>query len=246
MMRKTFTVWLLALTFSIGIANAAGAEENASNPLALVNYTDLRLRYYELADGKDRTDYAIEGAYLVTPEFKVIYELHYWDTDITGSDENDFESMRVKALYFPKDGMVGSWKYRMAVGAEWIQDFGNEARGIGTGSDQIAPLAGIALMPGGGLVLIPLVQHFMEYDGPDVSITALRLIAIQPLPHKFWAKLDARVPFDWENDTIPASIEIQLGKTITSRMSTYVDGLFGIGGDRPYEWGVGLGLRFSY
>jgi len=181
-MRKTFTIWLLALSLVTGIANAA--EENASNPLALVNFTDLRLRYYELANDKDRTDYAIEGAFLVSPKFKVIYELHYWDTDITGQDESDFESTHVKAIYFPKEGMLGSWKYRWAVGAEWIQDFGNEAKGIGTGSDQIAPLTGIALMPGGGLVMIPLVQHFMEYDGPEVSMTALRLIAIQQLPHQ--------------------------------------------------------------
>jgi len=25
-----------------------------------------------------------------------------------------------------------------------------------------------------------------------------------------------------------------------------VDGLFGIGGDRPYDWGVGVGVRYNY
>ena len=249
MKRGIFTCWLLTFTFATGIANfasATDAEENASNPLAIVNNTDLRARLYELTNNTNRIDYSLEGAYMIMPKFKVIYDLHYWDTDITGQDENDFESVHVKALYFPKEGLLGSWRYRMAVGAEWILDFGNEAEGIGSGSDQIAPLAGIALMPGGGLVLIPLVQHFMEYDGPDVSTTALRLIAIQPLPHKFWAKLDAKVPYDWGHETVPASLEIQLGKTITSQLSTYVDGMFGVGSERPYEWGLGLGLRLSY
>lgn len=26
----------------------------------------------------------------------------------------------------------------------------------------------------------------------------------------------------------------------------YVDGLAGIGAQRPYDWGVGVGLRFNY
>ncbi len=135
----------------------------------------------------------------------------------------------------------------MAVGVEWIQDFGNEDKGIGSGSDQIAPLVGIALMPGGGTVLIPLVQHFMEYDGPDVSQTAFRLITIKPLPNKFWGKLDAKVPVDWEHDNaIPASTEVQLGRMFTSSFGIYVDGLAGIGDDRPYDWGVGVGVRFNY
>ena len=98
-----------------------------------------------------------------------------------------------------------------------------------------------------GLVLVPLVQHFVEYDGPDVNMTAIRLIAIQPLPNKFWGKLDAKVPFDWEHDNaIPATVEVQLGKTFVPGFGACVDGLLGIGGDRPYDWGVGVGVRFNY
>ena len=240
-------VLLMAIFLAvIGVSNSYG-EENASNPLAAVNNTDLRLRVYDLTNGQDRTQYTIEGAYMVAPKFKVIYQLHYWHTDVTGQDENDFESLHLLGIYFPKQGMLGTWKYRMAVGVEWIEDFGNEDKGIGSGSDQIAPLAGIALMPGGGTVLIPLVQHFMEYGGPDVSMTAFRLIAIQPFPNKFWGKLDAKLPVDWEHDNaIPASAEVQLGKMFTSSFGTYVDGLFGIGVDRPYDWGVGIGVRFNY
>ena len=245
-MRKMFIVYTLVLIFIIGITHAYG-EENASNPLAALNNTDLRIRAYDLTNDRDRTAYSIEGGYMAAPKFKLIYQLHYWDTDATGQDESDWESLHLIGLYFPKQGKLSTWKYRMAVGVEWIQDFGNEDKGIGSGSDQIAPLAGIALMPGGGTVLIPLVQHFMEYDGPDVSMTAFRLIAIQPLPNKFWGKLDAKIPVDWEHDNaIPASAEVQIGKTFTPGSAAYVDGLFGIGGDKPYDWGVGVGVRFNY
>ena len=52
------------------------------------------------------------------------------------------------------------------------------------------------------LVLNPLVQHFMDLNGgTDINATALRVIALQPLPNKFWLKGDLKVPRDWENDT---------------------------------------------
>ena len=98
----------------------------------------------------------------------------------------------------------------------------------------------------GNTVLVPLVQHFVEYDGADVNQTSFRLIAIQSLPDNFWGKLDAKVPVDWENDAVPASAEAQLGRMFTPSFGAYVDGLLGIGGDRPYDWGVGVGLRFNY
>ncbi len=62
------------------------AKENASNPLAAVDNTDLRYQYFDL-DGSDRTDYFVDGAYMLNPKLKLKYELHYWDTDVTGSSE---------------------------------------------------------------------------------------------------------------------------------------------------------------
>jgi len=43
-------------------------------------------------------------------------------------------------------------------------EIGNEEKGIGTGSDEIAPLVGLAFVKG-TKVLVPLVQHFVSYDG---------------------------------------------------------------------------------
>lgn len=239
---------ILLLVIAVGLVtgniSVCGAE-NASNPLASVDNTDIRIQYFDL-DGSDRTDYWVDGAYMLTPKLKLKYELHYWDTDVTGSSENDFETFHLKPIYFPAQGEWGSWKYKLAVGAEWIVGFGNEEQGIGSGSDQIAPLVGVALVKG-DLVVIPLVQHFVSYDGPDVNTTAFRLIAIQSLPDNYWGKLDAKVPIEWDNDNaVPVTAEGQLGKMFTPAFGAYVDGLVGIGGDRPYDWGVGVGLRFNY
>ncbi len=78
--------YALILTLVTGINHAYG--ENASNPLAVVNNTDVRLQYLDLG-GSDRWDlWAADGAYMLTPKLKFKYELHYWDTDVTGSSEN--------------------------------------------------------------------------------------------------------------------------------------------------------------
>lgn len=222
----------------------AGKGENASNPLAAVDNTDLRWQYFDLDSGS-RQDFFLDGAKMLSPKLKLKYELHYWDTDVTGRDENDWESLRLKFIYFARDGKWGDHPYRLAVGLEWIKDLGDRDKGIGSGADQIAPLAGIALKYG-DTMLIPLVQHFQSYNGEDVSQTAFRLIGMKPLAGQAWAKLDLKVPYDWENDEVPASVELQLGKSFSPSFGAYIDGLAGIGSDRPYDLGVGIGVRFNY
>ena len=97
-----------------------------------------------------------------------------------------------------------------------------------------------------GLTLIPLLQHFIEYSGNEVNTTAARLIAIQTLSNEKWFKTDLKVPYDWENETWPTDIELQLGKSFTSTIGSYIDLQAGIGSDRPYDWAVGAGLRINY
>ena len=243
LMKKASTI--LALISSM-IINCAYAEENASNPLAAVSNTDLRAKYFDL-DGSDRYDYYVDGAKMLTPDLKFKYELHYWDTDVTGSSESDWESFHAKPIYFPDvKGQMGDWKYKLAVGGELILDFGNDDKGIGSGSDQVAPLVGLAFAKG-DTSFVPLVQHFTEIDGPDVNKTSFRLIGLQAYEGGIWGKLDAKVPVDWENDNeIPASFEIQLGKNYSEGFAGYVDGLVGVGSDRDYDWGIGIGARFKY
>lgn len=138
-------------------------------------------------------------------------------------------------------------KYRVAVGFDWTHDFDNDDKGIGNGSSTIAPFVGVALGVSEKTTLIPLVQHFMSYDGNSINQTAFRLIGMQKLPQQMWLKLDAKVPVDWQNDEeIPATVELQWGKMLNSRFGAYVDGLAGVGGDRPYDYGLGIGVRTMF
>ena len=69
-MKITFTILAISLAVVTGIGNVYA--ENASNPLAAVSNTDLRAQYFDL-DGSDRTDYWVDGAYMVTPKLKLKY-----------------------------------------------------------------------------------------------------------------------------------------------------------------------------
>ena len=239
-------VCALLLSSALGAAAEQGRSENASNPLAKVKNTDLRWKYLDLDSGHVN-DFSIDGAFMAHEKLKIKYELHYWETNVTGNSENDFESALVKGIFFPAEGVWGNLKYRFAIGLDWSVDLGDLDKGIGSGADQVGPFGGVALGFQGGTMLIPLIQQFLSYSGEDVNTTAFRVITLKPLPKQMWIKLDAKVPIDWENDeAIPANAELQLGKHINKNIALYLDGLLGIGGDKPYDWGVGTGLRFKY
>ena len=235
-----------------GLELALGEEKSedaaaASNPLSSASNLDFRLDYFDLDGSKDRIDISVRGATLLHPKVKLAFEVHYWSTDITGTTEDDWERVVIRPIYFIKDVKLSDrWGMRLATGVEFSFDAGNADKGIGSGSDQIAPLFGIAFNNrDSGLTLIPFVQQFLSYDGPSVNITAFRLIALQPLPDSMWLRLDTKLPFDWENDTVPASFEVELGKMFEG-WGVYGTGFVGIGGDRLYDWGVGAGVRFSF
>jgi len=237
---------LFLLLFSAAGFAGEYVEENASDPLAKVRNTDLRWQYFDL-DDSHINDLFIDGAFMANDNLKIKYELHYWETDLSGESEQNIESTTLKAIYFPKDIKGDGRNYRLAVGLDWIVDHGDEDKAIGSGSDQLAPFFGVAIAYKSGLSLIPLVQHFTDYNGNTVNTTAFRAIMIKPLPEKSWLKLDARVPIDWENDNaIPATAELQLGRTYSKGIGAYADLLVGLGSDRPYDWGLGVGVRFSY
>lgn len=238
-----------AVEFDLDGPESDGAQENASNPLAKANNTDIRWQYLDHVAGQGHVnDISIDGATMLTPKLKLKYELHYWETDVTGSSEKDWESVVLKAIYFPKQGELGDGvQYRVAVGMDLIFDFNNQDKGIGQDADQIGPFLGLALGFDTGTLLIPLVQHFVNYNGSDVNLTAFRVIALQALPEQTWLKLDLKVPVDWEHDNkVPASGELQFGKNINNHLALYADVLGGIGGDRPFDWGAGAGIRIKY
>ena len=78
---------------------------------------------------------------MLNPKLKIKYNAHWWQTDVTGQDENGWESAGITLIYFPKQGKLESGRpYRVAVGFEWIVDLGDPAKGIS--SNKINAVAG--------------------------------------------------------------------------------------------------------
>lgn len=102
---KSLILCLFTIFFITSYAGATkeSGEENASNPLAKVKNTDLRYQYLDMAGGHVN-DAFIDGAFMALDSLKIKYELHYWETDLTGTSENNIESSTIKAIYFPTEG----------------------------------------------------------------------------------------------------------------------------------------------
>lgn len=243
---KTHLHTFLVLSFLASSVMATEEPENASNPLAKVKNTDLRVQGFDVAAG-DLYQLSLEGAFMARDDLKIKYELHYQQNEFSGQSEQHLESALAKAIWFVKEGKKTNYGYRLALGLDWQVDLGDQEKAIGSGSDTLAPFIGYAMGFNNGVTVIPLLQHYTEYSGNTVNTTAARVIAMKPLANNQWLKLDAKIPYDWENDgQVPANMELQYGKTLTKGFGIYGDIFVGLGQDRPYDWGLGAGVRFNY
>jgi hypothetical protein len=229
---------------------------NASDPTAALNYTDVKAQFFDTGDlsplGDDRDRYAIEGAYMLSPKDKITYELNYWDTDISGKSESDFESLKVKYINITPHAFNNGLKYRLAIGAEVIADLGDYDKGIGTGTTQIAPLIGAGWGLGDTDTLVTLVQYFHSIDeddgAPKIRATGPRLIWIHSFPkYKAWLKVDDKFTINHENSGSTSNvIEVQLGKFVAPGVGVYLEYLTASGSERIYDDGFGIGFRKMY
>lgn len=233
----------------------ATSGADASNPTAAVNFQDLRYRYFELDGDAGTHSVETEGAYVLTPNFKVTNELRYVETNRGGKWEQDFEEFKVKGIYL-KDIKPFGIKAKFALGLEWLKDLGDFKKGTGTGADSIAPLVGIGWVPNDKDFIITLIQYFHSYDTDSaredkVRLTGPRLIWIRKLPAiGGWFKSDLKMSFDHENDNhFSQTLELQLGKMVSPRIGIYGELLLGddvLDTNAAYNIGGGLGVRFMY
>ena len=250
------TSLMISLLFSISPLNSALAEAgggaNASDPTASVNYVDLRFQAFDLNGTADRDRFAVEGAYVFNPAHKITYELNYWNTNITGNDETGLESFKMKYINLRPKMLSGGLKYKLAAGVEIIHGLGEVNEGIGSGTDQIAPLFGAGWSLDDRNLVITLVQYFHsvseDANAQKVRTTGPRLIWIYKLPDiGGWLKVDDKFSIDHENDNHSSNIlEIQLGKMFTPTIGGYIDYLTSTGGIKQYEDGFGVGLRIAF
>ena len=238
-----------------GDTDAAQGGADASDPTAAVNFNDIRYQTFDLygdASDRERDRLALEGAYVISPEHKITYELNYWDTDVTGSDESGLESIGGKYINLKPGMLSGGLKYRRALGVELIKDLGDVDDGIGGGADLVAPLFGYGWLPNERNFVITLIQYFHSIDedsGVDeVRKTGPRLIWIHKIPAiKGWVRLDNKFSIDHENDDKSSNtVELQVGTMLSPTVGLYFDYLNNNAGTRSFDDGFGINLRMMY
>jgi hypothetical protein len=258
-MRRSWFPFLaiLILTAELGYADepeeAKGGGAAASDPTAAVNFQDIKLRYFDLPRGNEEGVLEAEGSYVFFPALKLNHKINGVHTNRSGDWETDFHELSLKPIFLHPIVPFGV-KAKLALGAEWIKDLGKASDGTGTGSDQIAPLAGIGWLFTEEDFVITLVQYFHSYDEDsgfdDVRKTGPRLIYIRKLPAiKGWGKVDLKGSIDHEDDNdFTQTLELQLGTMVTDRIGIYGEGFVGdsVLDTNAYDMGVGIGLRVLY
>ncbi len=230
---------------------ASGAA--AADPTAAVNFQDLRYRFFDLGTKFEKHSYETEGGFAVKPWLKITNEIHYNRTDLSGDWKDDFEELKLKAIYLKNMKLFGI-KSKLALGAEWITDLGDFDKGIGTGTDQVAPLAGIGWLPTEKDFIITLLQYFYSYDedrgASKVRVTGPRLIYIRKVAAiKGWFKADWKGSIDHNNgDDFTSTLDLQLGTMLTPRVGIYGEVLLGDSflDTNAYDIGYGVSFRFMY
>ncbi len=258
-MRCLAFVGLLVCVLFSGPTIAAAQERGearkevaaAADPVAKVNFIDLRVRVFDLENGNDRTVYSVEGAQVLNPKFKLSYGARYWETDVTGSDRSGWGDFQLQGVYFPKEGRWRERRYRMAVGLDLSIDGDNVDKGIGRGADIIGPLFAVGLQAKPDTILIGVVKYLKSFDeepGRDVEVTRFSFSGIQQLRRiDGWFRLDAEVLINHENDDkSTTALSFQLGKQLKPTFSVYVEGLLDIAGQKSIDDGYGIATRFLF
>jgi len=223
----------------------------ASDPLAVVTFTDLRLTSNDLEGGSERDVFSVEGAYVFHPKFKVTYDANYWRTDVTGSTESGWADFRTKAIYFPRTRLWQGLVYRTAVGLDLRIDTGNVDKGIGDGADQLGVLAGLQLLFSRQTRLSIFGEYRKSFDsepGRDLEQTVLGLVAVRSIPSvKSWLAANLIFVLDHENDgASTTTINLQAGRSFTPTLGAYLEALLPVAGRDVIQNAVRLTLRIQY
>ena len=251
----TLRVCLCVFPWMAGMAGTGHvmAAGEASNPMAAVQFQDVRYRHVFLADSRVADTLETEGAYLINPHFKLTNELRVIDTDRSGNSQTDLQEFKLGGTYL-RDGEMFNRHVNYAFAVEWIKNLGDVRDGTGSGSDKISPLAGISWAATEKDTFAALLQYAYSYEedryAASVRQTQPRFIYIREIPeNQGWFKADLKGVIDHEdNENLQATLELQFGLMLNRRMGIYGEALLGddfLDSDL-YDTGFAIAVRFRY
>lgn len=224
-----------------------------SNPAALVRFQDIRYRYFDLNDSRESRKIEAQGAFTPFPRFKVTHVLQAIRTDVSGDSDSDVSSLTLGATMI-RDAHFVNRDARYFLGSQWSKDLGDVGDGTGSGSDLLAPFAGVTWQPTPEDFLVAMIQHSRSYrrdDGaPKVRKTVPRLIYIRGLRFlNGWTTFNLSGEFDHQdNDKFSPTLEMEIGTMLTPHVGFYGEIFVGdaVFDTEAYNAGIGLALRIVY
>lgn len=81
-------------------------------------------------------------------------------------------------------------------------------------------------------------------DRDDILQTQVDLYFVWKPTKTQWLIIDPQTVYDWETDAFFNQTEVEWGRLIGSGTSTYVRPGVSIGGDRPLDWNLEVGLKY--
>lgn len=224
-----------------------------SNPAALLRFQDVRYRYFDHDDDRESRKFEAQGAFTPFPRFKITHALQTIRTRREGDSNADLSNFTLGAT-MTRDAHFVNRDARYFVGAQWSKDLGDVDTGTGTGSDVLAPFAGVTWLPTAEDFLVAMIQHHRSYrrdDGaPKVRTTTPRLIYIRGLRFlNGWSTFNLAGQFDHlDNEKFSPTLEMEIGTMLTSQVGFYGEIFVGdaVFETEAYNAGVGLALRIVY
>jgi hypothetical protein len=262
--RVFFTAWicLFAATGAVAQQQSDSLDGSsggaASDPTSSVNFQDFRYRYFDLTAKPKNTDpeehsFEAEGSYAFNPRLKLSHKIIGVHTNRIGTFESDLRELSLKPIFLTPGELLG-FKVKYALGVEWLKDLGDAKDGTGSGTNKIAPLAGIAWVASPKDTVITLAQYFHSYSEDtgigQVRQTGPRIIWLRSFPEfQGWLRVDWKGVIDHEaSNEFSSTLELQLGKMLKPKFGVYGELLLGdtVFDTDAYDIGFSVAARFMY
>lgn len=122
---------------------------------------------------------------------------------------------------------------------------------LGSGKYTLAPTVfGVFFKPpGGGVLVAPAYKFEFSYAAgeegrSDVGRHLFDLFYLwRGSSGKWWVLTDLQAVIDYENDIEFGALDVEYGRMMFAGLSSYWRPSIAIGSDRPYDWGLEIGLK---
>lgn len=248
---------LLALLGSAGTSSAQGLfgasphqpptdDKTGTNPLNLQQQIDVTNSHVALDDLYLNTTSYRHAFPLLNRRVRVAGIVPLGVSNVTGTRESGLGDVGVDVEWTPwlssRGGLVAGVRTTWNTATSDVLGYG--------GTNTVMPYAQYVAQLTPRLLLAPYVAQRVSAGGddfaPTYSDTLLGATVVWRATAGLWVAATPQWLVDQENDRQYGDLTGEVGYVLLERVSTYVRPSVGYGrdGEKPYDWGIAVGVRF--